>query len=285
MKLRFVKVNPVENMTIFIMDEVNSAQHISVANKLMDYSNIHGEQVGFIENPRSLKGKSLNTLRLQMMGGEFCGNATRSLAALMVHHKLDSINESAEGFNVTLEVSGSEELLECLVRPTDVENIYYSQVSMPLPTRTSNTNILFEDKLIDLIRIDFPGISHFIVEASLISDKEEFFNTLKTKMSKEDFDAFGIMFYDSEDSFLEPLVYVKATDSKFWERSCGSGTSALGVALAIKNKMNTKEKVKQPGGDLEVKVDIVDGQIAKVYLDGKVEIVAEGNVFINDQLS
>lgn len=285
MKLRFVKVNPVENMTIFIMDEVNSAQHISVANKLMDYSNIHGEQVGFIENPRSLKGKSLNTLRLQMMGGEFCGNATRSLAALMVHHKLDSINESAEGFNVTLEVSGSEELLECLVRPTDVENIYYSQVSMPLPTRTSNTNILFEDKLIDLIRIDFPGISHFIVEASLISDKEEFFNTLKIKMSKEDFDAFGIMFYDSKDSFLEPLVYVKATDSKFWERSCGSGTSALGVALAIKNKMNTKEKVKQPGGDLEVKVDIVDGQIAKVYLDGKVEIVAEGNVFINDQLS
>lgn len=285
MKLRFVKVNPVENMTIFIMDEVNSAQHISVANKLMDYSNIHGEQVGFIENPRSLKGKSLNTLRLQMMGGEFCGNATRSLAALMVHHKLDSINESAEGFNVTLEVSGSEELLECLVRPTDVENIYYSQVSMPLPTRTSNTNILFEDKLIDLIRIDFPGISHFIVEASLISDKEEFFNTLKIKMSKEDFDAFGIMFYDSEDSFLEPLVYVKATDSKFWERSCGSGTSALGVALAIKNKMNTKEKVKQPGGDLEVKVDIVDGQIAKIYLDGKVEIVAEGNVFINDQLS
>lgn len=285
MKLRFVKVNPVENMTIFIMDEVNSAQHISVANKLMDYSNIHGEQVGFIENPRSLKGKSLNTLRLQMMGGEFCGNATRSLAALMVHHKLDSINESAEGFNVTLEVSGSEELLECLVRLTDVENIYYSQVSMPLPTRTSNTNILFEDKLIDLIRIDFPGISHFIVEASLISDKEEFFNALKIKMSKEDFDAFGIMFYDSKDSFLEPLVYVKATDSKFWERSCGSGTSALGVALAIKNKMNTKEKVKQPGGDLEVKVDIVDGQIAKVYLDGKVEIVAEGNVFINDQLS
>lgn len=284
MKLRFVKVNPVENMTIFVMDEVNSDQHVVVANKLMDYSNIHGEQVGFIENPRSLKGKSLNTLRLQMMGGEFCGNATRSLAALMVHHKLDSINESDEGFFVSLEVSGSEELLDCLVRPTELENIYYSQVGMPLPTRSSNTNILFDGKLIDLIRIDFPGISHFIVESSVINDKEEFFNALKSKMGKEDFDAFGIMFYDTKDSFLEPLVYVKATNSKYWERSCGSGTSALGVALAIKNKRNTREKIRQPGGDLEVMVDIVDGQVSKVYLDGKVEIVSEGIVYINDQL-
>ena len=93
MKLNFVKVNPVENMTIFVMDQVDSSHHMAVANRLMDYSNIHGEQVGFIENPRSLKAKSLNTLRLQMMGGEFCGNATRSLAALMVHLKLPSISK------------------------------------------------------------------------------------------------------------------------------------------------------------------------------------------------
>ena len=72
MKLNYVKVNPVENMTIFVMDLVDSSQHKIIANKLMDYNSLHGEQVGFIESPRTTKGRSLNTLRLQMMGGEFC---------------------------------------------------------------------------------------------------------------------------------------------------------------------------------------------------------------------
>jgi len=284
MKLNFVKVNPVENMTIFVMDPVDSSHHMDVANKLMDYSNIHGEQVGFVESPRSLKGKSLNTLRLQMMGGEFCGNATRSLAALMVHLNSSSVSKHDDTYDVSLEVSGSEGLLNCSVRATDKENVYISKVIMPLPTRISNTGINFEDKRIDLVRVDFPGITHFIVESNEIIDKEEFFKTIKRNLDKEDYDAFGIMFYDTEESFLTPLVYVKSTDSKYWERSCGSGTSALGVALAKNKNISINEYVKQPGGELEVTVTINEGKILELSLDGKVEIIAEGIVFIDDQL-
>ena len=284
MKLNFVKVNPVENMTIFVMDHVDSSHHMIVANRLMEYSNIHGEQVGFIENPRTLKGKALNTLRLQMMGGEFCGNATRALAALMVHLKSNSVSENDNIFNVTLEVSGSKELIHCQVRVVDKENSYYSKVDMPLPERVSDTARPIGKKMVKMIRVDFPGITHFIVETDEVEDREDFFNEIKKSMLKEKYDAFGIMFYDSHTCFLNPLVYVKATDSKYWEKSCASGTSALGIALSKNRNSSISEKIKQPGGELEVDVVLNEGNILKLSLDGKVEIIAEGIVYINDQL-
>lgn len=280
MKLKVIKVNPVENMTIFVMDKVERSLHMNVANKLMEYGNVYGEQVGFIEEPTKAEAKSLNTLRLQMMGGEFCGNATRSLAALMVHLNMEGINKSEDNFKVVLEVSGSNELLHCEVRPTKEEHTYYSKVEMPLPQRISSSNIVFNNTPIDFIRVDFSGISHFIVESGEIEDKEGFFETMKNKTDSEALDAFGIMFYDTEKRFLTPLVYVKATDSKFWERSCGSGTSALGVALAFKRNSDVHEYIKQPGGELEVIVKLHDGKVMSLHLDGEVKIVSEGIAFI-----
>lgn len=280
MRLNYVKVNPVENMTIFVMDPVDSSQHKIIANRLMDYNSINGEQVGFVEEPRTKKGKALNTLRLEMMGGEFCGNATRSLAALMVHLKIDSIPRNGDVYSVILEVSGSEELINCQVKTTDKDNEYYSKVQMPLPNRNSKTNILFNGELIDMTRIDFPGITHFIVEDNDVNNKEEFFETIKDKMDKEEYDALGIMFYNSKNSFLRPLVYVRRTDSKFWERSCASGTSALGVALALQKGGNIEESIEQPGGKLNVTVFIEAGKVSDLYLDGEVVIVSEGIVFV-----
>lgn len=280
MKLKVIKVNPVENMTIFVMDKVERSLHMNVANKLMEYGNLYGEQVGFIEEPTTAKAKSLNTLRLQMMGGEFCGNATRSLAALMVHLNLPGITKSDDKYDLALEVSGSDELLNCQVRTTENEHSYFSRVEMPLPEKISNSNIMFNNTLVDFIRVDFPGITHFIVETSLIEDKESFFQEMKAKTESDNLDAFGIMFYDTKTSFLTPLVYVKATDSKFWERSCGSGTTALGVALAFKKNTDLHEYIKQPGGELEVIVKLHDGKVKSLHLDGEVKIVSEGIAFI-----
>lgn len=284
MKLNITKVNPVENMTIFVMDKVDRSIHMDVANKLMEYGNVHGEQVGFIEDATTPEGKSINTLRLQMMGGEFCGNASRSLAALMVHLNLPGISISEDLYNVILEASGSDHLLHCQVKKTDKSNRYFSRVEMPLPERVSNDEISYENKEISYTRVDFPGITHFIVEDKDIEDKDNFFKTIKSKTNDEDLDAFGIMFYDYHISFLTPLVYVRATDSLFWERSCASGTSALGVALALNNDSNLHEYVKQPGGELEVLVNIKDNKVESLFLDGSVEIVLEGNAYIDSQL-
>lgn len=278
MKLRFAKVNPVENMTIFVLDMIPRNNHLTIASRLMDYSNLYAEQVGFIEEPMSIKGKSLNTLRLQMMGGEFCGNATRSLAAYMVYDNHPSINKlSDESYIVSLEVSGSNELLDCLVTRTDKGNILNSRINMPLPERTTTVNI----NKISAIRVDFEGISHFIVDSNKVEDKEDFYTHIKRYMSKEEYHAFGVMYYDRDKDFIEPLVYVKLTNSKFWERSCASGTSAFGIAKAVEKNEDVKLVVKQPGGILEIEVNIEDEKITNVFLSGTVEIVAEGTVNID----
>lgn len=281
MKLSFVKINPVENMTIFIEDRLPREKHLSIANALMNYNNLYAEQVGFIEDPMSIKGKSLNTLRLQMMGGEFCGNASRSLAAYMVYEDHPSIKKiNDQEYSVSLEASGSQELLKCFVRKTDKENIFNSRISMPLPQRVTTINV----NKIPTRRVDLEGISHFIVDSHKVKDKEDFYIHIKRYMEKEDYDAFGIMYYDEIKEFMEPLVYVRMTKSKFWERSCASGSSAFGIAEAVTNKRSVKLKLRQPGGNLAVEVNLEDGQVKEVFLDGEVVIVAQGIVNIDAEI-
>ena len=99
-------------------------------------------------------------------------------------------------------------------------------------------------------------------------------------MDKEEYDAFGIMYYNYEENFMVPLVYVKATESLYWEKSCGSGTTALGVSLAYEAKSSIERTIHQPGGDLKIDVVWEGGEIKEVLLDGPVDIVAEGIVYI-----
>lgn len=271
MKLHFVKTNPAENMTIFILDPIPIEYHKEIANKLMDYNNIHGEQVGFIQREGSF-------IKLQMMGGEFCGNATRSLAAYMVHSGYPGIKKVDNGYEVELKASGVEGILRCFVRPTNKENIYYSQIDMPLPLEIKEESY----NTVEAIKVHLPGIVHIIVDASKIEDEDKFFQVVKSEMDKREYDAFGIMFYDKKNNFLKPLVYVKATDSLYWERSCASGTCALGVALAYEENKPISKSIHQPGGNLEVYIDCKDGKVTELKLDGPVEIVSEGIVYVQE---
>ena len=276
MKLNFVKVSPAQNMTIFILDQVPRSRYMTISRKLMDYSNIYAEQVGFIERVSKEGG-----IRLQMMGGEFCGNATRSLAALMVHNELPNIEKNNDDYIVSLEVSGIEGVLKCEVRKTDIQNIYSSKSNMPKPISIEEFHIINKSVTYKTIRVDFPGISHFIVDDDLVDDRNCLYNLIKEEMDKSEYEAFGIMYYDYEREFMTPLVYVRGTDSLLWEKSCGSGTSALGVALAYKTDNSINRIIKQPGGELEVSVEWREGNVSKLSLAGLVEIVAEGIVYIS----
>lgn len=276
MKLHFVKVNPVENMTIFVLDQIPRKEHISISNKLMDYSNLHAEQVGFIEASMD----NTATIRLQMMGGEFCGNATRSLAAFMVHSNYPQVEKSGENFLVPLEVSGMKDIINCQVRKLPGENKYLSKIEMPLPLSVKEIEVPYDGHSIESIKVDLPGITHFIVDANKVNDKDKFYEIIKENMKDEEYDAFGIMYYDYNNKFMEPLVYVKATDSLFWERSCASGTCAFGCAQAFIYKKNVDEDVLQPGGSLKVNVAYNDESINSLHLNGEVEIVSEGIVYV-----
>ncbi len=275
MKLNFVKVNPAQNMTILILDQIPRSEYMAISRKLMDYKNLYAEQVGFVERRTDGCGT-----RLEMMGGEFCGNATRSLAALMVYKGLPNIERDKDIHIVSLEVSGIEGVLRCEVKKTERENIYSSRVNMPKPISIEEFYMDNETSTYEGIRVDFPGISHFIVDDNLIDDREYFYSLVKREMDKSEYEAFGIMYYDYEREFMTPLVYVKATDSLLWEKSCGSGTSALGAALSYKMDSSIDRVIRQPGGELEVSVLWIEGSVSNISLDGLVEIVAEGIAYI-----
>ena len=276
MKLHFVKINPVENMTIFVLDQLPRKDHITISNRLMDYSNLHAEQVGFIESSKN----HADLIRLQMMGGEFCGNATRSLAAFMVHSQHPEIEKIGSKFMVPLEVSGIDEIINCEVEPLEKTNLYMSKIKMPVPLSINEIIIDYSGNEVKTIRVDLPGITHFIVDRDKINDKDKYYEIIKSVMAKEDYDAFGIMYYDYNKNFMEPLVYVRSTDSLFWERSCGSGSCALGCALAFLNKESLEKEIHQPGGLLKVSVGYENHNINSLYLNGEVEIVSEGIVYI-----
>lgn len=273
MILDFVKMSPAENMTVFVMNKLNRTEYINISNSIMKESSIGCEQVGFIEE--SSKG-----IRLQMMGGEFCGNASRSFAAYMVFSDYPNISQVDGTYFVPLEVSGLDKEIMIEVRKSPWENKFYSSIFMPLPIRITEEKYFIEESCIKTTRVDFPGITHFIVDQDIVNDPLFFFNLLKRNMDKETYDAFGIMYYDSKNNFLTPLVYVKDTDSLIWERSCASGTCALGVAMAYPIKEGFRQNIYQPGGSLEVQVEVEDNKTKSVSLDGLVEIVAEGKLYI-----
>jgi len=267
-------------MTVFIKDNLPRRVHKDIAKEIMQYGNIYAEQVGFIETPVSEEGKKKETLRLQMMGGEFCGNAARSLAAYMVYSSYPSLNKVEDKYLVELEVSGAKEMVLCEVLPTKKPNEFYSKINMPLPVSVDEFKFNYENGSLNIVKVELPGITHFILECDGIKDKQDFFTKFKSELNLDELDAFGVMFYEAHKNFLEPLVYVRETESLFWERSCVSGTTALAYALSYGKKENLSIEVNEPGGKLLVEASWCDEKIKSIKLDGKVTIVAEGTLHI-----
>lgn len=281
MKLNFIKVNPTENMTVFVVDQVPRSMYREIAKQIMDYSNIHAEQVGFIEKTSPDKGEAC--VRLHMMGGEFCVNATRALAAILVQREHCKIQKEEGKFIVPLEVSGLDEIIYCEVKANSENNDMSSSIStakVPLPNQIQNFNIVYKDVAHEGSLVEFSGIIHLVFDSKGIDSKEEFFLSIKESLGHLETEALGVMFYNEEESYMDPLVYVKSTESIIWERGCGSGTAALGTVLAHRLKKNINMVVKQPGGELEVVTEWDENKINNLYVKGVVNITAEGTLYI-----
>ena len=77
MTIHYQKYSPPGNITLLVTTPVPRDLQPRLAARLLE--GVGGEQVGFVEpasDPRC-------PARLQMMGGEFCGNATMSLGAML----------------------------------------------------------------------------------------------------------------------------------------------------------------------------------------------------------
>ena len=102
--------DPSGNKTILVLTPVPKEQHSTLAAQLLARSDIDAEQVGYVT---CVEGK---TLRVDMMGGEFCGNASRAAAAYAL--SCDGKEQGVYGVSC----SGCDEILPVKVNHTGGED-------------------------------------------------------------------------------------------------------------------------------------------------------------------
>jgi len=213
------------------------------------------------------------------MGGEFCGNASRALAAVAVQRGFLNIAEQDGKYYVPLEASGIDGVISCKVEQRST-NGFEVALEMPLHKSLQSVELVYNNRTYNGTIVELSGISHAVFFTDDKSLDEGFFDAVKSSIKDFDYDAFGIMFYDEKAEFMRPLVYVKDTDSLIWERSCGTGTVALGVVMSNLGKRSIDLNVNQPGGSMKIKTAWEGNSLKRIELKGMVYIVAEGTVYV-----
>ena len=270
MEIAFTKCSPTQNVTILVESAVPRPEQPAVAASLLAYDSVGGEQVGFLE-PAALPGARL---RLQMMGGEFCGNAAMSAGAYLAWQEHLPDGGRAD---YPLEVSGSEGLTVCRIER--IGDAFRGTVRMPLPRRIDTVSLETDAGALTLPMIEMPGITHIVAPMEMLS-REEIARRIRAWNQILCADALGLLRYDEDEGRIEPLVYVPATDSAVWERGCGSGTAALGSWLAQRAGQAICRTIRQPGGEIEVRAEIEAGQISSLSITGTVRMTARGTAWI-----
>ncbi|MDB5175989.1 MAG: hypothetical protein JWM81_847 [Candidatus Saccharibacteria bacterium] len=202
--------------------------------------------------------------RVEMFGGEFCGNATRTGAWLL---------SGGQDYEGTIEASGVEGALAFTVKDGTVS------VEMPLSREDDKTKLVDEGTIVQLY-----GIAHLVItdrsKVGATSAKdlcEEFIVSNKYGLAQQA--AFGISYYDKQSGKSEFGVYVKEVNTVYDETACGSGTSCIGVALAAEAKDDLTVDVIQPTGEViqtSATYDPVKKQVMQSRIAGTVSILYDG---------
>lgn len=256
--LDFIKINPAGNVTILIDNfDILDKNIPKISEEIMKETNLYAEQVGFIKDNH-----------LQMMGGEFCGNASRAFASLLAFRDKDFSKKK----NYSITCSGETKKIDIDVREGETKNKFLAKIKMPKFKSIEEINL--EGYKLGLVR--FSGISHFIfnIEDSREIDFKKIIDLVKEYLTDQDYSAFGIMFFDDKKLSMKPYVYVKEVESGVYENSCASGTTAVGYYLKKYKKMD-RAKINQSNGWLEYSIENDE-----IYIDGAVEIIAEGKVYL-----
>ncbi len=250
-------------MTVLVTSYVDPTDYVHIANTIMDYEYVHAEQAGFIVSPQDNR----SVLRLEMSGGEFCGNAVLAAAAYCKYQKICQDNR------FLIEASGAKSPLLCDVK---MKSPTFFEIKAEMPQQFSMNDIVisYHNKSISGSLVQLEGIIHFVT--NYWPHEDEFTYILEAVKEVAQDKAIGIIPYRylMEGAYeIRPFVYVGDTGATFFERSCGSGTLALGFFLAEKGKEHIFN-VLQPGGTICVEIG------SKSYISTDVRITCEGIVHL-----
>ena len=261
MEIDYSIIDPTGNITLIVETALDRAKYKAAADALMAR---HGDvqQVGFLESAASPHAD----MRLQMAGGEFCGNASIALSALVMGRWDLPVGEKGV---VHLEVSGNDDI-SCVEVERLGENDFRGSVDMPQPRDVGLVELPLDGGTRPFPVVSFPGISHAIVKPH--HDRALLERAIKDWCYVMDTDAMGILVLNEEKMSMEALVYVPGSDTLFWEGSCGSGSAAVGAYLSWKQVDAVSVSISQPGGTLSVTADVI-GDPGMLKLRGGASVV------------
>ena len=265
MEAEYIKLSPTENITLLVTGSVERDMQTSVASELIS---LHPdvEQVGFLEHADISGARA----RLQMAGGEFCGNAAMAAATYLSF--IDGLSDGQSAV-VLLEVSGTDNAVKCAVTATG--GFFEGTVEMPLPRSVEKRTLRYNGKDFNAQCVDMQGIFHIILPNGAFCDSRTAESALREWSGLFEADAFGLILFDESDNSIKPLVYVPSAESLVWERGCGSGTAAVGCCLAVRSKSGVCVGVSQPGGIITVRASAENSLVNKLSITGIVNIVGE----------
>ena len=258
MHLQYTIMDPTENITLLVTTAVVRSLQPRVAALLLQ-EEPSAEQVGFLE-----WNDGAQQPRLQMMGGEFCGNATMSLGAWLCRQEPLWLTHE-----LLLDVSGTEEPVPCSVTP--MPDCLLGTVSMPLPDSIQHCDFTLDGSKFTLPTVCFPGICHIIAPLGTVQ-RHQAEAALRQWAQALPYGAVGLLLFDEERMHFDPLVYVKGTGTFVWERGCGSGTAAIACYLSAQRQADQCLSLKQPGGTIAAVTTWEDDRVKTLTISGTVKV-------------
>ena len=237
--------NPTGNITLLVTSPVAEQERARVAARLMEREPA-AEQVGFV---RLTDGG----VRLDMAGGEFCGNAAMSAGAVYAREKG---LRAGERLSVEVRVSGTPRPVTAAVEALGGGR-YSGAVEMPPPETPRVRRFTLDGTEYTLPLVMFPGIAHVIAPGDMPRKTAE--DAARKWCGDLNAPALGLMLFDEAAAELRPLVYVPGADTLFWESSCASGTTAVGAWVSFRDAAPRSLALKQPGGVLTVDAGFAAG--------------------------
>ncbi len=293
--LPFYKLFPGGNPTILVMDgallsaSVSPETRASIARALMAPENLGAEQVGFLDT-------AATPPRMEMMGGEFCVNATRCAAVVFALLGLlpGSPAETAayEGTMATSGAAGPVRVRVAPARnhePSAGTTAFDAAVAVPLPRDFLRDSACIRECGPGEVLVRLPGITHLLLDAGrhpLPDSPLEAAARKRAERGLETEEATGVVWYfPSPDApgttAIVPVVHVAATGSSVVETACGSGSLALALLRARTGGLG--HAIRQPSGDSITvafePADAPDGH-PLAWISGTVRLTAQGTAHI-----
>jgi diaminopimelate epimerase len=219
---------------IEVIDSPRSSEWYAKNGKILGekYDPLGAEQAGFIIPSR---------MHFQMAGGEFCGNATR--AAAIIFSALGGESE------VSYTVSGFSGVVNSSVEK--ISDVKYDVVSSFPHMEVGREDVVLAAGT-EVSVVDLGGIVHVVIGGALPDDYGALHRAITEELGLRDRAAVGVVWYRKVGGGgvrIDPIVWVKAVDTFYYETSCGSGTIA--VAMVTGERSIIQVTGKSIGADID----------------------------------